>query len=248
MTTDGWTSITQQSYIATTAHFVGEMETNLQSYLLGCIPYDKSHTISNLGTLLKEEVQSWGLDEKIICVITDNASNDVGTVKYNNWKHVACFAHTLNLVLGDALSVLETQISTVKSIVAYFKKSSKATVKLLAMQKQLNLPDFKLKQDCITRWNSTYEMLSRILRVQSAVRAVLAIENPDLNILSSTEWSILEKAADILNIFHAVTEEMSTEKQITLSKVMLMVNGINRHLKKSHWRINIGRLPNLFKF
>lgn len=42
-TTDGWTSLTNQSYIAITAHFI-DKHADLQSYLLGCFPYDSRST------------------------------------------------------------------------------------------------------------------------------------------------------------------------------------------------------------
>lgn len=51
LTTDGWTSLTQQSYIAITAHFIKEIngKSSLQSCLPGCSPCDNSHTSLNLS-------------------------------------------------------------------------------------------------------------------------------------------------------------------------------------------------------
>ncbi|XP_055850488.1 E3 SUMO-protein ligase ZBED1-like [Episyrphus balteatus] len=234
VTTDGWTSMTQQSYIGMTVHFIQEGLESLvlRSNLLGCIPYDQSHTSRNLGNLLKSELQAWGLESKVTCVVTDNAANIVGAVKANNWSHFPCFAHTLNLVLGEGITILDPQLVKIKSIVAFFKRSSRATVKLTSMQKELNLPELKLKNSCATRWNSTYDMLVRIVKVKSAVVAVLAIENPELNCVSTSEWKMLEKAAKVFQIFQAITEEISAEKNVTISKVMLMVSAIKNHLSK----------------
>ncbi|XP_055843866.1 E3 SUMO-protein ligase ZBED1-like [Episyrphus balteatus] len=212
VTTDGWTSMPQQSYI-------------------GCIPYDQSHTSRNLGNLLKSELKAWGLESKVTCVVTDNAANIVGAVKANNWSHFPCFAHTLNLVLGEGITILDPQLVKIKSIVAFFKRSSRATVKLTSMQKELNLPSLKLKNSCATRWNSTNDMLMRIVKAKSAVVAVLAIENPELNCVSTSEWKMLEKAAKVFQIFQAITEEISAKKNV-ISKVMLMVSAIKNHLSK----------------
>ncbi|CAG4999775.1 unnamed protein product [Parnassius apollo] len=235
LTTDGWTSITQQSYVAITAHFIREVDdiSTLQSCLLGCIPYDSSHTAQNLGMFIAEEVKKWGLQNKVICVVTDNAPNIVAAVRNNNWRHIPCFAHSLNLVLGDGMKIIHAELSKIKDIVAYFKRSSKALAKLSVMQNQLNLPAIKLKQDCVTRWNSTYDMLSCILKVRAAVIAVLAVENPELNCLSPSDWAMLEKAASVLEIFKLITEEISAEKNVTLSKLMLMIKAINKHLIKA---------------
>ncbi|XP_055906324.1 E3 SUMO-protein ligase ZBED1-like [Eupeodes corollae] len=234
VTTDGRTSNTQQSYIGITVHFIQEQQDtlSLESRLLGCIPYNESHTITNLGNMLSSELNKWNLEEKVCCVVTDNAYNVVGAVKFKKWNHFPCFAYSLNLVVGEGLAIIESKIVKVKNIVAFFKKSSKATVKLASMERELNLPELKLKQYCITRWNSTYEMLNRILIVKSAVLAVLAIENPDLNCLSASDWTILERATNIFKIFHAITEQMSAKKNVTISKTMLMIKAIRSHLNK----------------
>lgn len=165
-------------------------------------------------------------------MVTDNAANVVAAVKNTNWRHLACFAHTLNLVLGDGLRIIQPELTKIKDIISYFKRSSRALVHLSNMQKQLNLPLMKLKQDCITRWNSSFDMLSRILKVRGAVVGFLAIENPEHNSLSPSDWVMLQTIANVLEIFKAITEEISAEKNVTLSKLILMVNAINKHLVK----------------
>jgi viroplasmin and RNaseH domain-containing protein len=61
-----------------------------------------------------------------------------------------------------------------KAITTHFKHSSQNTKKLLDMQKQLDIPEITLKQECPTRWNSRYEMLERLFAVKEAVSAIAA--------------------------------------------------------------------------
>lgn len=41
---------------------------------------------------------------KVDTLVTDNAANAVAAVQLNGWKHISCFAHTLNFVMQDSLA------------------------------------------------------------------------------------------------------------------------------------------------
>lgn len=75
---------------------------------------------------------NWGITEKVVCVVTDNANNIVAAVRL---KHLPCFAHTLNLDVQDSLKadpeLAEIQ-KKISGIVSYFHHSSKSTDKLVA--------------------------------------------------------------------------------------------------------------------
>jgi hypothetical protein len=63
----------------------------------------------------------------------------------------------------------------------YFKRSIYVLSRLNDIQKQGSYSVLKLKQDCPTRWNSTYDMVDRILKIKEPVLYTLAIINNDLN-------------------------------------------------------------------
>ena len=92
------------------------------------------------------------------------------------WNHLPCCAHTLNLVVQDAikadpeLSVLREKC---KSIVSHFHKSTKSSEKLRSVQQQLHIPELKLIQDVVTRWNSSYLMFERIVSQHEAITTTL---------------------------------------------------------------------------
>lgn len=72
-----------------------------------------------------------------------------------NFRHVPSFVHTINLVVQSGLKDKSEVQKKVKSIMEYFKRSSYVLSKLKEAQKQMGLPQLKLKQDVTTRWNST---------------------------------------------------------------------------------------------
>ncbi len=98
-----------------------------------------------------------------------------------------------------------------KAIVEYLHKSTVATEKLRATQKQLGFPEARLKQDCPTRWNSTFYMVRSILQNKDAVITTLALTNPRLSTLTPEEREEIKQACDVLKPFEEVTIEISGE-------------------------------------
>ncbi|KAJ2940863.1 hypothetical protein O0L34_g9489 [Tuta absoluta] len=245
LTTDGWTSDNQNSFIGVTAHFIVSSSSgaHIESILLGCIEYDDRHTGVNICEFLKSMMLEWKIDNRISAIVSDNAANVCLAVRLGNWCHIPCFAHTLNLCMQDALEEICETKSKVKRIVEFFTRSGPANKKLNDWQKQLDLPILKLKQDVSTRWNSTYDMLSRLVRVKEAVTATLAIERATL-LLTPHDWAIIENVLPILKLFFDVTNEICSEKNVTLSKVIPMCKIMIQHLR-SHQAHEIQEVASL---
>ncbi|XP_073954826.1 E3 SUMO-protein ligase ZBED1-like [Choristoneura fumiferana] len=228
--TDGWTSTTTESYIAVTAHFIDERTTTLSSVLLGCIKYNERHTSANLMSFLKDIIRDWQISHKIGSIVSDNAANITTAIRMGGWRPIGCFAHSLNLMVQRALTDISEVVGKVKAIVEFFKRSSNGLHKLLEAQNQMGLPPLKLKQECPTRWNSCYDMLERVLRLQNAVITTLAaIMRQDL-LLQPHHWAIIEAVVPILKPFYEITTEVSADKMVTLSKVLVFVQLMERNL------------------
>ncbi|XP_053596606.1 E3 SUMO-protein ligase ZBED1-like [Microplitis demolitor] len=97
------------------------------------------------------------------------------------------------------------------------------------MQKQMDIPVLKLKQDVLTRWNSTYEMLNRVLKIKNAIIATLALMNNNLS-LTTEDWIVIERVVPILKIFNDITVEVCTEKTVSLSKVIVYCRLLKQHV------------------
>jgi hypothetical protein len=165
LTTDAWTSINNESYVAVTAHYIDD-DTKMSSILIGCQHFTARHTAVEMSFLLKEQVNKWGLDNKITMIVSDNAANIVAAVRLCQWRHFPCFAHSINLIVQSGLEAVKLILNKVKAIVEYFKRSPYALSRLNEIQTQGGYSVLKLKQDCSTRWNSTYDMVDRILKIK----------------------------------------------------------------------------------
>ncbi|CAB3240133.1 unnamed protein product [Arctia plantaginis] len=186
----------------------------------------------------KEFRKFWKINNKITAIASDNAANITSAIREGNWRLIACFAHSINLLVKDALIHISETTTKIKTIVEYFKRSSHAQQELNKLQASMNLPQLKLKQDVATRWNSTYDMLSRFLQCKSAITATVALLRSDL-CLNDNDWKVVEEIVPIFSLFAEMTNEISAEKSVTLSKVLPMcriiyINISNRLRETDH--------------
>ncbi|XP_051961053.1 zinc finger BED domain-containing protein 4-like [Xyrauchen texanus] len=221
LTTDCWTSVTTTSYMAVTCHFIEDFQ--MTSFLLDCFVLTDRHTAAHLASELTRVTNEWGVVDKIVACVTDNASNIVSALKdHLHWDHVPCFAHLLNLIVRAALKEVQAILQKVKTTVEFFHRSTVASDKLKATQKQMGQEQLRLKQDVATRWNSTFYMLKRFIEIKEPIISTLALTNASLPTLSPDEWEICREIVDIIHPFEEVTTEVSAEKFVTASKIILM--------------------------
>lgn len=231
VTTDAWTSLKNESYMAVTVHFI-DNSCQLKSYLLQCAKFPQRHTSENIKNSLLNTLKDWGLQNKVTACTTDNAANVTAAIRLCNWRHISCFAHSLNLVVQSSLQEINVTREKVKSIVEYFKRSTVGSEKLNQMQQQLGYsPVRSMIQDVITRWNSTFFMFQRFLELKTPLLSALADLNHDNN-LTSNDWEIIAKSCNILKRFNEITIEMSSENSVTISKTVLFSQALCNYCSK----------------
>ncbi|KAL6470514.1 hypothetical protein MHYP_G00216330 [Metynnis hypsauchen] len=117
---------------------------------------------------------------------------------------------------------MKPTVDKVKAIAEFFHRSTAATQKLKSTQRQMSMVELKLKQECVTRWNSTFHM------IQDAVIGTLAVINAPVVPLSQEEWEALQEACSVLEPFDQVTVEISAERYVTASKMLILCRGLQR--------------------
>lgn len=95
-----WTSRATQAFLTVTAHCIDE-EWEIQASTLDTVNVVEDHTGDNISNVLTQIVEDWGINNKIHAVVGDNAANMVKAVRTNMWKHIPCYAHSLNHVVKD---------------------------------------------------------------------------------------------------------------------------------------------------
>jgi len=110
--------VTMLICVGVTIHFIDE-NFNLQQELLGFVPLTGHHTGEYMADVVYDLLDEYGIKEKLFCITTDNASNNIALVKELSkllakdgiswdWKtnHIPCLAHIINLVVQKFLNAL----------------------------------------------------------------------------------------------------------------------------------------------
>ena len=231
ITTDLWSSSSQDSYLSLTCHFVTADFKRVQA-CLHAVSFDDSHTGAQIASTLINCLQAWGIFDALHVVVRDNGSNFVAGLRDNNIPNIPCLAHTLQLVVHDgclAQPSVTSLTAKARKLVGYYRRSNLACKALTRIQEQLNCPVHRLIQDEPTRWNTTYYMLDRLLEQRQAITAA----NVELDVpveLRSADWMLGEKVVKILKVFEEATREASGSNA-TSAIVIPVVNSILRYLE-----------------
>lgn len=118
-----------------------------------------------------------------------------------------CLAHTLQLTLKAAMKHpnADLLISRARKLVHALRKSSVANE---AMIKKCGKT---LVRDCSTRWNSTSNMLRRLLEFRTELNQVL--EDLGMDTLLTSDWAKLENLAKLLEPFAIHTDQLQNDSQ-----------------------------------
>ena len=103
---------------------------------------------------------------------------------------------------------------------SYFHRSTKASEKLRSVQDQLSLPELKLKQNIVTRWNSTYLMFERVVSQHEALTTTLCLLGKAEMCLSTEEKTVIQNSLQLLEPFLQATENISGDKYVSISMII----------------------------
>jgi len=116
---DCWTSPFRQAFMTVTGYFIDE-DWNYREILLGFEPLHGTHTGVNLSSVLLDLLQKHGIEDRVLTVTTDNASNNstlvesiqdsLQSLELPNQTpiiRIPCMAHVIQLSLKELLGRME---------------------------------------------------------------------------------------------------------------------------------------------
>ncbi|XP_023217521.1 zinc finger BED domain-containing protein 4-like isoform X2 [Centruroides sculpturatus] len=233
VTTDIWTSVSNQTYLTVTAHFIHDDE--MHARVLCTRKLINTLTAENIGSVLSTILKEWDVFDKVVTVVSDDKANiKSAIIDYLKKHHHSCVVHTLNLSINEAINLiteLNTVIKKCRGLVRYFKHSVLFIEKLKKVQVQMGYPILKVKQDVATCWNSSLIMIERLMEIKDALSVVITDLPKARDFLNEEEWNILKDCVAIMKPLQHLTTLLSGEMYPTMSSVVPLFRGLHHLLK-----------------
>jgi hypothetical protein len=138
-------------------------------------------------------------------------------------KQFRCFAHVLNLAAQAALGIIRPEIDELREFIKEIRNSgTKSEVFLKFSNKVLIL-------DCRTRWNSTFEMLVRVIELKDEIRKFIKEHGKDYKItfrLTAEALAKYESLIAFLKAFYDCTNLVSSTNDALIGNVFPAYSGL----------------------
>lgn len=223
-TSDIWSDPSSNaSLLSLTCHGIAE-NFDRSSIILKCETFDDRHTGDIIAEKFDTMLSEWNISkEQVHCMIRDEGSNMKRAMRLAVINDLDCTVHKMQLAIRSCLQSQEN-IKVVKQkctkISAHFNHSTIAQKQLQKIQDRLNQPHLRVFQDCVTRWNSTFYMFERFLKVKDALS--LYINDSEIDPILPEEWKIIECCVELLTPFEETTRELSSSHTLISSVIPII--------------------------
>jgi len=227
-TTDVWTSRAMDAYISFTVSYVND-QFQLKTFALENKYFPGSHTANRILDTLQTSMDEWGLPVAIpIFCVRDNENNIRAAIRKTVWYDVACFAHSLQLAIADAIRSedgMDNMLGKCKKIVSHYHHSCVVGGRIDTYQSDHGLQKYEFIMSCPTRWNSEFAMVERLITLKAAVCADIA-DIGDIDNLTNNEWKLAQGFVSVCGPLAEATQDSSGETYPTRSMVISILYGV----------------------
>lgn len=252
LTFDIWSAQSlSRSFAALTAHYL-DNEMHMKSLVLEFRRIPHPHDTLHLKEFMIEAIKKFRIQQKVICITADNASVNSSALReveeelklsknfgFESYQ-CRCFAHIINLAVKAALRPLDGALQQVRLVVSIINGSQVRQQRFTEIQQQvIEQQDgflgssgptkvYSLVDEIHTRWNSTYLMLQRFLKLRAAIE--LAISEMDELFTIEINWTCIESLVSYLELFFELTKRVSGHNYSTIGFINASVPIVEEHI------------------
>ena len=249
-TTDVWTARTTEAYMCVTAHWLDKRWV-LRSVVMDFVELPGSHSAIAIAERFRKCLREFGVEHKVRAITLDNASANVAAMRYlsndpgfqfDEYWHVRCFAHVLNLAVQDAIDLphVKHPLEKLRYLSRWINKSSirkRQFLEKVAGAYPGSMVD-GLHRDTPTRWNSALIMVEHALKVRQAIDAMVggAVEDRDIidtKRLTEDEWQTLQHLTLFLKAFENASVWSEADQYETIHLVLITYHYLIEDLEKA---------------
>eukprot|EP00752_Nemacystus_decipiens_P015390 g13723.t1 len=192
ITTDGWTSRSNESYMSLTVAYI-DVGWQLRHLSLNCTKHTGSTQGEDLAREITSMIESHGLTGRVMACVTDCEPSMVKAGR-----------------LLESLGAL----AKARALVGRYKRSSQMSARLVEILGILKLAALAVLQDVETRWWSSWAMVERLLYLMKAIKLHESTDNL-APVLSETDWEVLRLVEPILRPFMQAQKDLEGAKYVT---------------------------------
>ncbi|KAH9619729.1 hypothetical protein KSS87_019610 [Heliosperma pusillum] len=226
---DLWNSPENARYLCLTAQYI-DQEWKFHKRILNFVMIDAAHTEDIQSEVIIKCLMDWDIERRIFSItfgdlftsddivsrIKDHLSQNKPLLLDGRLFDVRCAAHTLRLLVGDAMDGLHEVILKIRDSINYVKSTQAMQGKFNDIARKVGIDNEKsLFVDCPMRWDSTTVMLETALAYRAAFSLLQEHDSGYLSALTEEEWEWVNFVSGYLKLFVEITNVMTNNKSPT---------------------------------
>lgn len=174
ITLDFWTSYEQIFYMSVTCQWIDE-NWSFQKVLLDICQVPYPCTASEIYNSLVKVLKMFNIENKVLSCTHDNSQNaihachtlkeDLDGQKVGPFCYIPCAAHTLSLIIDDALRTTKPVIAKVREFVQELNASLDISEDFIQFTTAYQEGSWQFPLDASARWSGNYQMLDLVHKV-----------------------------------------------------------------------------------
>uniref|UniRef100_A0A8C7SEE1 HAT C-terminal dimerisation domain-containing protein n=1 Tax=Oncorhynchus mykiss TaxID=8022 RepID=A0A8C7SEE1_ONCMY len=202
-------------------YIISDNVANMRKAFTVCFPIEQEDEVLDEDHL--DDPELWN-----DLTLEDQQTVDAPIAKKQGFQ---CFAHTLQLVVGDGLKetkVMTSSLSKLSKISSLLHTSTTFKEVFEAEFGERGIP-----AAVNTRWNSTLRQVKAVIQCDHLKLSHVLHKAGHKELLFTVwEWNKLKELVDILKPFGEATDMTQVEKIVTISSVVPSVLSLNHHLEQ----------------